>query len=462
MREPRTCFALAAVLAFCIALPAASARANSDALTGVLSGSGDAGLGVAWRAERSLYRGAGTRFDLVPLYLYEGRHLYLHAYRIGLKLDRGPDRRFDAFLSHRFEGFPYDRIPDSLAGMAERGPGVDAGLSYQRRGKWGIAYAELLHDVSDASQGSELRVGYDYEWRRGRLLLKPSLMLAQRSARLNDYYYGVRSSEATGLRPAYRPGGGTNAGIGINMQYNLSERWRLLLGLSATHWASGVRRSPIVEDRAQVSAFMGFAYDFAPTQTKLWEKGAPLVVKLMHGKSTECNLIPIMRVSCYSTETGDRTGVDAVEIGRPFVERLNGWPLDFVGYFGVLRHHERGLQGDFWQLNAYMKAYYYGFPWSERVRTRIGFGAGVSFAQKVPFVELRDQERRGRNASRLLNYLDPSIDVSLGDLLRVRALRETYLGVGVSHRSGIFGSSQLLGNVNGGSNYIYTYLEARI
>jgi len=462
MRELRASFAAAAAFAGYIALSLPSAHANSDPLIGVLSGSGDAGLGVAWRAERSPYRGAGMRYDLVPLYLYEGQFLYLHAYRIGLKLDRAPDRRFDVFLSHRFEGYPYDRIPDSLAGMAERGPGVDAGVSYERRGKWGIAYAELLRDVSDASKGSELRLGYNYEWRSGGLLLKPSLMLAWRSARLNDYYYGVRSSEATGLRPAYQPGGGTNAGIGLNMQYNLTERWRLLAGLSATRWASGVRRSPIVEDRTQVSAFMGVAYDFAPTQAKLWQKGTPLLVKLMRGRSTECNLLPIMRVSCYSTGTNDPTSVAAVEIGRPFVERLNGWPLDFVGYFGLLRHHEHGLQGDFWQLNAYMKAYFYGFPWSERVRTRIGFGAGVSFAQKVPFVEVRDQERRGRNASRLLNYLDPSIDVSLGDLFGMRALRETYLGVGVSHRSGIFGTSQLLGNVNGGSNYIYTYIESRI
>ena len=53
----------------------------------------------------------------------------------------------------------------------------------------------------------------------------------------------------------------------------------------------------------------------------------------------------------------------------------------------------------------------------------------------------------------------PSIDVSVGDLFGVRSMRETYFGVGVSHRSGIFGTSQLLGNVNGGSNYIYSYLE---
>jgi hypothetical protein len=31
-----------------------------------------------------------------------------------------------------------------------------------------------------------------------------------------------------------------------------------------------------------------------------------------------------------------------------------------------------------------------------------------------------------------------------------------------SHRSGIFGTSQLLGNVNGGSNYIYCYIESKM
>ena len=85
----------------------------------------------------------------------------------------------------------------------------------------------------------------------------------------------------------------------------------------------------------------------------------------------------------------------------------------------------------------------------------------MSWAQKIPFVEARDQIARGRNSSKLLNYLDPSIDVSVGDIGGARSLHDTYVGFGVSHRSGIFGSSQILGNVNGGSNYIYTYVESR-
>ena len=199
-------------------------------------------------------------------------------------------------------------------------------------------------------------------------------------------------------------------------------------------------------------------YDFSPEHA-IWPDNNPLIVKVMYGKSTDCNLISVMEFSCASTRTADQTRVSAIEVGRPFVERLNGWPLDFVGYLGLLHHHERGLQQDFWQMDAYMKAFYYGFPWCDRVRTRAGFGLGVSYAQKVPFVEQRDQTLRGRNASKLLNYLDPSIDVSVGDLIGIRTLRETYFGFGASHRSGIFGTSQLLGNANGGSNYHYSYIE---
>ncbi len=434
------------------------AAATSDPLTGILSVPGGAGLGLATRMERSPYRDGGTRNDLVPLYLYEGKYIYLHAYRVGLKLYESDDNRFDVFLAHRFEGFPYDSIPSSLIGMAERGPGVDFGVSYQRSGPWGAVYGEYLHDAFGASTGNELRLGYNYEWKGERWRLRPSLMLAARDAKLNDYYYGVRPGEATAIRPAYQPGSGVNRQVGLYGTYSLTERWRLLLGIAATRWAKGVRNSPIVDDRVQLSTVLGLMYDFSPEHA-IWPENKPLIVKVMYGKSTDCNLITTMRLACTSTTTSDQTRVSAVEVGRPFIERLNGWPLDFVGYVGLLHHDERNLQQNFWQTEAYMKAFYYGFPWSDHVRTRVGFGAGVSYAQKLPFVEQRDQAARGRNSSKLLTYLDPSIDVSVGDLLGVRILRETYFGFGVSHRSGIFGTSQLLGNVNGGSNYIYSYIE---
>lgn len=454
------CLCATAALALCLSVFSVGAAASDDPaiVAPVAAEPSAAGLGIATRVQRSLYRGGGTRNDLFPLYLYEGKRVFLQSNRLGLKLDETPDRRFELFLGYRFEGFPYDRIPASLAGMDKRGPGADLGLSYQHRGAGGTLFGEILHDAGGGSNGTEMRAGYSYDWALGDLQLKPQITLAARSANLNNYYYGVRPSEATAARPAYEPGSGVNTELGLSALYRLSERWRLIGGVSATRWASGVRASPIVENRTQLAGLVGLAYNFSP-EHGIWPEGKPLIVKLLHGKSTDCNAINVMTLSCTSTRTVDQTRIYSIELGRPFIERLNGWPVDFVGYVGALRHNERGLQSDSWQANAYMKGYYYGFPWSERVRTRLGFGIGISYAQRVPFVESRDQAARGRTTSKLLNYLDPSVDFSVGDVIGVKSMRETYLGLGVSHRSGIFGSSRLLGNVDGGSNYIYSYIE---
>ncbi len=420
-----------------------------------------AGLGFAVRTERSRYKGSGTRYDLVPIYLYEGKYAYLESYRGGIKLDETADHRLELFLAHRFEGYPYDRIPAALAGMADRGQGMDAGIAYQQRGTWGTVFGEWMRDVSRESSGSEARLGYRYDMHAGRLTLRPQIAMSARSARLNNYYYGVQSSEATATRPAYEPGAGVNLDLGLSASYRLSGRWRLFGGVTATRWSSGVRDSPIVDSRTQVAMTTGLAYDFSPDHNA-WPEGKPLIVKLLYGKSADCDVAKIMLLRCVSTNTPDQTRIESIELGRPFIERLNGWPVDFVGFVGLLHHTEKGLQPDSWQANAYMKGYYYGFPWAERVRTRLGFGVGLSYASRVPFVELRDQIARGRNSSRVLNYLDPTVDVSVGDIIGVKSLKDTYLGLGVSHRSGIFGTSQFLGNVNGGSNYIYSYVEFRM
>ena len=438
-------------------LVATAACANTDPLSDLLTTPGSAGLGAVTRIERSPYLGGGTRYDLLPLYLYEGERLFLHASRGGLKVYKNETQRIDVFLDRRFDGFSADRTPPSLAGMAERSPSVDLGVSWRYRQPWGTVQAEWLHDVEGASNGSEFRLAYAYDWRSGRLALRPSVTLSARNAKLNNYYYGVAPGEATPARPAYAPGAGIDTSLALYGAYDLSERWRLLGGVSATWLDRRVRASPIVQKGVYPAVFIGAAYDFG-SRERLWAgESSPTYVKVFHGSASAqgCHLIRIMTLRCISTANVNPTSVTGVQIGKPFIEKLNGWPLDFVGYLGLVRHNDNGLQHNGMQLDAFMKAYYYGFPWSARVRTRLGFGAGVSAAQYAPYEEVSSLA----STSRLLTYLEPTIDFSLGDLIGSRLLKNTYLGFGVSHRSGIFGSSSLLGNVNGGSNYIYTYLE---
>ena len=437
---------------------AASAHANSDPLVGVAAQDGVA-IGVLPRIERSPYRHAGTRHDFMPLYLYEGKRAYLHTYSVGLKFGPSEARRFDVFLKYRFEGHPTDDIPPSLAGMARREPGLDAGLSAQFGGDWGMTYTELLHDVSGASKGTELRFGYKYPWRSGRLFLRPHAMLALRSGRLNDYYYGVTPSEAAPGRPAYEADAAVTPELGLYAAYRITDRWRLLGGATLARLPRTVTESPIVEHRMLRTVTVGVMYDLS-AEHEAWPENRALVVRALYGASSDCDVLPVATLRCASTHTQDQTGIAGIEVGRSFIDRLNGWPLDLAGFVGLIRHREAGYQPDFWQINAYFKAYYYGFPWDARVRTRIGLGIGLAYAHRVPLAEQRDQALRGRGTSKLLNTFDPTADISLGDVLRVKRLRETYLGVGVSHRSGIFGTSQMFDNVDGGSNYIYGYVES--
>jgi outer membrane protein len=442
--------------ALALASCASVAGASSDPLTGIAA-PGGAGVGAITRAERSPYLGAGTRYDFVPVYLYEGERVYLHSLSLGVKFGVTETRRFDLFLRHRFEGHPTDEIPTRLTGMAQREPGIDLGIGGQLAGTWGIAFAEVLRDVSQASHGTELRLGYKYPVRRGALTVRPHAMLSLRSASLNDYYYGVRPEEARADRPAYEANGAATPEVGVQLIYRLTSRWRVLAGVSAARLPDTVRASPLVEHRTLTNLELGALYDISPEQDA-WPR-RPLIARVLYGDSSGCDVMQIATFRCTATHDEDNTSIAGFEVGRPFINRLNGWPLDLAGFVGVTHHFERGAQSDFAEIRAYIKAYFYGFPWDAKLRTRLGWGVGLSYANMVPIAEQRDQARRGRNTSRLLNTFDPTVDFSLGDLLNARRLRETYAGAGVSHRSGIFGSSQLLGNVSGGSNYIYGYVE---
>jgi outer membrane protein len=421
---------------------------------------GDAGFGLSWRLERSPYRDSDRRYDFLPLVVYDSRYFYVHSYRGGLKVERDTWRT-ELFVQRRFEGFASDDVPTSMVGMARRHFGTDIGVGGSLRLGSGTGYAELLRDAGNASEGSEMVLGYRYErWWQGRLRFRPYARLSWRDEKLNNYYYGVRPEEATPERPAYTAGSGFNTELGLQAVYRLTAQYQLLAGFALSRASSEIRGSPVVDGDTVPSATLGLLWTFAPQPLPAGAR-KPAIVRFFHGASSDCDLLVIVTLQCTTTHTQDPTSVWAIEVGEQLVERLNGWPIDMAAFVGLLRHEERGLQDDFWQLNAYLKAYYYGFPWRNRLRTRLGFGTGLSYATKAPFMEQRDQAIRGRDTSKLLLYGDPTLDFSVGDLFSVRELRETYLGVGVSHRSGIFGSSRLFGNVAGGSNYIYGFVESR-
>jgi len=438
----QVCRVVTRALVLAAVLGPTDAGAASDPFIDVLP-VGGAAVGYLLHVERSTYRGAQGAADHLPLYLYEGEHAYLHGTRLGLKASAG-DWRFDTFIAYRIEGFTHDKHPSVAEGLAPREPGFDAGASLRRRTSWGTPYVELLHDVSRSSNGTELRAGYwTNEWRRGRLTLKPQLVLAWRDASLNNHYYGTAD---------YQAGAGLDAQAAVYASYAVTESWNLLGWLSATRRSREISGSPLAQSAVHPEAFVGFLYDFSPKQTRWAPESPPTIVKVLYGNSSDCDMLQIVRFNCTTRHTVDNTDVAALHAGRMLIKGAGGWPIDLAGFVGIQRHFEKSYQDDFWSVIAFFKVYWYGFGWERwGLHTRFGMGSGLSYTEQIPEMELHDQGRRGRGTWKLLNYLDPSFDV--------RVARDTYVGVGVSHRSGAFGKSQFFGNVNGGSNYIYLSLE---
>ena len=383
-----------------------------------------------------------------PLYLYEGEHAYLHNARVGLKLNTGA-WRFDAFISQRQEGYTVDRKPSNVPGTpgdVVREPGFDVGLAARVKTAWGSPYLEAMQDASHRSGGSEVRLGW---WgnavERNRTQFRPHLAVTHRDAKLNGYYYDA--------------GAGYDLEAGLHGSYWLFGNWWLYGSVTTTRHSNAIAASPLVDNRWESAATLGLMYDFSENMKRMGEERKPIIVRALYGASSDCDVREIVVLKCTTTHTVDDTDIWGIDVGRTLVRRVADWNMDIQGFVGVIRHLERGNQGDFWQYHAYFKASWYGLPWDRYVHTRLGFGTGLSYVERIPTMEARDQAKGGNGTWKLLNYLDPTIDFSVGDLIRSKALKETFAGLGVSHRSGMFGWSRMLGWVDGGSNYIYAFVE---
>ena len=157
----------------------------------------------------------------------------------------------------------------------------------------------------------------------------------------------------------------------------------------------------------------------------------------------------------------DVLSLDAGYLLAPSVFRL---PLDLyikggtalfrsenLSQYPALQNMQDVSSKNVYEFTLYLKLYYnINFAGN---RIRFGFGEGGSYVTDylaAEVIEERTETPENPKYSKYLNYLDISLDIDLGKLLKIDALDNTYLGYTLKHRSGIFG---LINGVSGGSNY---------
>jgi outer membrane protein len=144
----------------------------------------------------------------------------------------------------------------------DRDYAIELGIESLIDGDWGSAALRAFHDVSGTHDGYELSAYYSRRWTVGRLSLTPTVGVAYKSARLNDYYWGVHQDEATFALPAYEAGAGFGLEGGLVANYYLSRNLRVALSVNYERLAHDVADSPWAKEGHVLAYFSGLAWSF--------------------------------------------------------------------------------------------------------------------------------------------------------------------------------------------------------
>ncbi|GAB58788.1 MipA/OmpV family protein [Rheinheimera nanhaiensis] len=216
------------------------------------------GIGVGVNQE--IYRGYKRRVIPLPLVGYRGDKLSVYGPFVSYELAKANDVSLSAKLAPRFAGYD-DGDSDVFVGM-KRKSSLDAGLGLQYRiDNWTLD-TEVLSDVLGNSNGQEAKLKFSYGLRFGPLQVSPEVGVSYSSSKLVDYYYGVRQSEATADRPAYRAGAAVNYHTGVALSTPVFFGGLTRLGIEYHWYDTSIANSPLTDRDSGVSAFLAWSKFF--------------------------------------------------------------------------------------------------------------------------------------------------------------------------------------------------------
>lgn len=170
-------------------------------------------------------------------------------------------------------------------------------------------------------------------------------------------------------------------------------------------------------------------------------------LRLSRGKATLSDFSEII-VANWKGHVKDLSVV-SLDGGYKLYEQNSATPVDVYLKTGISYYNEDKTRDNNIALRTYIKLYR-NFDFLHN-RVRFGFGEGLSYTKNILYTEYYEATQESDNNSKLLNYLDVSLDIDVGKLFLYKPLYGTYIGWNLEHRSGIFG---LINNVRrGGSNY---------
>ena len=378
--------------------------------------------------------------SFVPMMFYQGDTFFIRGIEGGAHIYEQDSWQFNAIARMRF----FD-IPAEFQNQVQ-GDTIDLGIQWRKTSdKNTFLDVELFSDLEGNPYAN---VSQSWYFQHNSWEFMPKVSARYKSASFNSRYYSLEEINQQRI----------DAGIQLNAKletrYHVTSNFYLLGSFGATVLDDNAYQADATDKRWESEIYLGFAFfnDITkPAKSSLTNHG---YLRIAHGWATPSNIGDILAGDTVKDEYNNQ--LTSLYYGLPLTDELFSLPLDIYLTTGFVWHWNSEVQDSEQEYVLAIKAFY-TIDWP--VRWRLGLAEGLSYVSDVTYIERDEMERKGYRPSELMNALDFSIDINLGDIFRVNALNETWLGYSIHHRSAIFESASQFGRIKGGSNYNTIYLQ---
>lgn len=208
------------------------------------------------------YVGAEARVIPIPSLELRYRNWFFQGIRGGYRFIRSEPFTANLFAQAQFSGLDPEDSP-FLEGMETRSRSMDAGVEFLCSTRPIGFRATFITDALNRSNGKELTIlAVTGAPLGGRSVILFGIGPRYLSRNRTNYYYGVRHSESTLIRPAYSAPATWNLEINVTGIVNIGSRWRLFAMMDRESFGSGIKSSPLVESSSSYSFISSLNYMF--------------------------------------------------------------------------------------------------------------------------------------------------------------------------------------------------------
>ncbi|MBU0631612.1 MipA/OmpV family protein [bacterium] len=210
------------------------------------------------------YTGADATVQATPVIFFDNHLFYVRWTRVGMYIlgDSSDDLTWGVSLTAQPRPFGYKSSDSKTLNGMNRDTSYEAGAALDIIYQDTFFNVVFFQDIYNKSNSYIARAEIGQHIAIDDFDFYPSVMAIYHADKFNDYYYGVKQSEATLNRPAYSASSSIDLSFQTYAKYTFTKEWSALLNFRADYLGKAEQNSPIVSDKYMFSGLISAMYRF--------------------------------------------------------------------------------------------------------------------------------------------------------------------------------------------------------